>query len=369
MLNASLKTKTADTIVELHTAFRDIRDYREFPNILESELRKLFSVDWLAFYVLGQGPMANSIEINPSLPIDWYEKYVEFYDIDKIRIDSINLPIGGTYIYQMTDGPGKDEEIYLVESIEKYTGAAHFLSLHTAKCATYDSGIVLYRSRENQPFSAYEKQILDYLSPIMVSFTNTMILYSEFDFKRVSIDKLVNSQKTLTFTLNDRLVPVDIPSETESFLNRHFPSVGPGFLPEPIDRWIRCEIAPKGFLANYPGPWIFNMSLPEMDLYCKAHAVFTEMKKLALVVLLIPNNRPEDFSILEMQGLTRREIETLSYLPLGYANKQIAMAMDIEEVTVKKHLKNAAQKLDATGKTDTLYKALQQKDLLETLHL
>jgi DNA-binding NarL/FixJ family response regulator len=54
---------------------------------------------------------------------------------------------------------------------------------------------------------------------------------------------------------------------------------------------------------------------------------------------------------------------------LGYSNKQIAMAMDIEEVTVKKHLKNTAQKLGAVGKTDTLYKTIQKKELLETLHV
>jgi hypothetical protein len=41
--------------------------------------------------------------------------------------------------------------------------------------------------------------------------------------------------------------------------------------------------------------------------------------------------------------------------------------MAMEEVTVKKHLKNAAPRLDALGKTGTLDKALQQKELLETL--
>jgi DNA-binding NarL/FixJ family response regulator len=183
----------------------------------------------------------------------------------------------------------------------------------------------------------------------------------------VAIDKLAGSQKALTITLNDQLIPVDIPKKTKLFIKRHFPLAGRRFVPEPIDQWIRRQIAPKGHLEANSGPWIFNMSLPEMELYCKAYTVFTELNQLALLVLLVPHNRPEDFSILELHGLTKREIETLSYLPLGYTNKQIAMAMDIEEVTVKKHLKNAGEKLDAIGKTDTLYRAIQLKELLETL--
>jgi DNA-binding NarL/FixJ family response regulator len=105
-----------------------------------------------------------------------------------------------------------------------------------------------------------------------------------------------------------------------------------------------------------------------MDLHLKAYTVVTDLKQLVLFVMLIPHNRPMDFSILLSEGLTKREVEAVSYLPLGYSNKQIAMAMDIEEVTVKKHLKNTAQKLGAVGKTDTLYKTIQKKELLETLH-
>jgi len=368
MLTSKLKAKAADAMVELHASIRDISDYREFPLLLESVIRKLFSIDWLAVFAFCQGNRNHNIVAKPSLLIDWHEKYIEFFNLDRIRIDTMNLPVGGTYIYQRDDATIKEEEVYLLETIKKYLDASHFLTIHTAKTAEFDSGIGIYRSDEHHPYTAQDKQFLDYLSPILVSFVHNMTLYSEFDLKRVSIDKLAGSQKALTMSFNDRLEPVDIPKETERFIRRYFPSAGQRFIPDLIDNWISQQIAPKGCLEPNSGPWFIDICLPEMDLHCKAYTVVTDLKQLVLLIMLIPHNRPMDFSILQSEGLTKREVEAVSYLPLGYSNKQIAMAMDIEEVTVKKHLKNTAQKLGAVGKTDTLYKTIQKKELLETLH-
>lgn len=370
MLTSRLKAKAADAIIELHASINDISDFREFPSVLESVTGKLFPLDWLAFFVFGQGGHRNyNIVTKPSLIIDWHHKYVEFFKYDRIRIDTINLPVGGTYLYRRCDATIKEEEVYLLENIKKYTDASHFLSIHTAKTADFDSGFGIYRSDERYPFTAQDKQMLDYLSPVLVSLSHTMMLYSQFDLKRVAIDRLAGMQKALTMSFNDRLNPIDIPKATERFIKRHFPPDGQRAIPEPIDTWIRQQIAPRGCLEANSGPWTVRMHLSDMDLYCKAYTVVTDLKQLALLVLLIPHNRPVDFTIFQTQGLTRRETEALAYLPLGYSNKQIAMAMGIEEVTVKKHLKNAAQKLGAVGKTDTLYEALKKKELLETLHI
>jgi len=73
-----------------------------------------------------------------------------------------------------------------------------------------------------------------------------------------------------------------------------------------------------------------------------------------------------DFSALARIGLSRRELEVLSFLPLGYSNAQIASALEIGEVTVKKHLRNAGEKLGATGKTGILYAAMHRLRELES---
>ena len=188
----------------------------------------------------------------------------------------MNLPVGGTYIYQRDDATIKEEEVYLLETIKKYLDASHFLTIHTAKTAEFDSGIGIYRSDEHHPYTAQDKQFLDYLNPILVSFVHTMTLHSEFDLKRVSIDKLAGSQKALTMSFSDQLEPLDIPKETERFINRYFPSAGQHSIPDPIDNWIRQQIAPKGCLEPNSGPWFNNIYLPELDLHCKAYTVITE---------------------------------------------------------------------------------------------
>jgi DNA-binding CsgD family transcriptional regulator len=80
-----------------------------------------------------------------------------------------------------------------------------------------------------------------------------------------------------------------------------------------------------------------------------------------LVLQIDPHGCSEDFSALTKQGFSAREIETLSYLPLGYTNRQIAMAMGITVDGVKKHLKNLGRKLEATGRSEILYRALWLK--------
>ena len=45
--------------------------------------------------------------------------------------------------------------------------------------------------------------------------------------------------------------------------------------------------------------------------------------------------------------LTARELEVLSYLTMGLANKEIAREIDLQEVTIKLHVKTLCRKLDA----------------------
>lgn len=369
MLSSNLKEKAADAVLDLQAAIRDIKDYREFPILLESAINKLFPIDWLAMGVFGLSNNAYNVATNPCLPFDWNEKYVEIYDIDKIRIDTLNLPVGDTYIYHRAYNPNSGTERQALEIIKKYTDTSQFLTMHCAKTDAFDSAMGLYRTDAKFRFAQHEKQILDYLSPAIVSIFNTMMLYSELDYKRTALDSLLNDHSVLSMILNDKLEPMEIPSKTEMFFKQHFSEAGRCPIPAPVSKWIKDVIAPEGCLKPNTGPWVITLSLADMELVCKAYAVVTELNQWALLIRLMPHHRSITFDALSAIGLTAREIEAVSYLPLGYSNKQIAMAMEIEDVTVKKHLKNASSKLEAVGRTDTLYRAIKKKELLETQRL
>ena len=50
------------------------------------------------------------------------------------------------------------------------------------------------------------------------------------------------------------------------------------------------------------------------------------------------------------EGLTRRELEIVSHIAKGSANKQIALQLDITEQTVKNHVTTIMRKLDAKNR-------------------
>ncbi len=361
----SLKEKAADAIIELHSSVMNISDYNEFPSILESILKKMFHIDWLAMFSFNQEFKGYNIVTNPSLPFNWNKKYAEIYDKDVVRKALFNMEIGGIHLHDTVNKPDNEEETYLFETVKKYTDTSHFLAIHTGKTNSFDSAIGFYRTDARNHFVEDDKKIIEYLSPVLVSISHMMMFYDRFDFKRVAIDDLRNNGNALTMTFNEQLIPIDIPRKTKEFLSRVFSLRNSDVIPDHIKNWIDNTIACNGRLKVNTGPWILKMKLRDMELFCKARIVVTAFSRLALLINFIPHGDLHDFSVLTSIGLTKREAETLSYLPLGYSNKQIALAMDIKEVTVKKHLKNASLKLGALGRTELLYQAIRKKTIFD----
>ncbi len=58
--------------------------------------------------------------------------------------------------------------------------------------------------------------------------------------------------------------------------------------------------------------------------------------------------------------LTRREADVVGYVRRGFANKQIADALAIREDTVKKHLRNAYNKLGVHRRSEIITGAAER---------
>ena len=316
-------------------------------------------IGWPCFS-FGQAGNTYNIVTNPSLPFDWNEKYIDVYDLDMVRLNTLKEKPGKSLIFSGQKSPKCDKDRYLFEFIKKHTDTSHFLALHTAKSEGYDTGVGIYRTDVNFPFSEQDKHVLDLISPIIVSMTRAIMQYADFDLKRIAAEKVRESLNALSITLNYKLEPIDLPEEAIAFFKKHFSTSAANPIPEPINKWIRQTIAPTGILRHTHEPWIYKHPLPDMDLYCKACTIVSSLIQPALLILFYPHGGRIDFSPLKKDGLTQREIEAISYLPLSYTNKQIAMAMDIEEVTAKKHLKTAAEKMETVGRVGVLYEAMKK---------
>ena len=75
----------------------------------------------------------------------------------------------------------------------------------------------------------------------------------------------------------------------------------------------------------------------------------------------IPKDVASQLALRKMrEQLTTREVEVLSELAKGLANKEIADALSISEHTVKDHLKNILGKLQVADRTEAVTTAIQR---------
>lgn len=57
---------------------------------------------------------------------------------------------------------------------------------------------------------------------------------------------------------------------------------------------------------------------------------------------------------------TQRQLEILSLVKEGYANKQIGIVFGISESTVKNHVRRVMERLGATDRTSAVIQAIRQ---------
>ena len=174
------------------------------------------------------------------------------------------------------------------------------------------------------------------------------------------LDHLIDIQSIKPLVFDPGLLLTDVPGATKRYLQLTHHKDDDSIL-QPFYGWIDDEIAPKGTLQPGTGPWDKIFKFGDVTIKCEAHIINGHSGRPFLFVQLQEQPRTENFSVLKHFNLTQREIEVLEYLPLGYTNWQIAAAMGIQPVSVKKHLKNLAAKLHASGRTEILYQALKAK--------
>jgi DNA-binding NarL/FixJ family response regulator len=62
----------------------------------------------------------------------------------------------------------------------------------------------------------------------------------------------------------------------------------------------------------------------------------------------------------EMENLSEREIEVLSYVAQGYPDKEIAQLLSLSNGTVRTHLRNTYRKLHVRSRTEAMAKYLRK---------
>ncbi|GAB5467359.1 MAG: response regulator transcription factor [Rhodospirillales bacterium] len=75
---------------------------------------------------------------------------------------------------------------------------------------------------------------------------------------------------------------------------------------------------------------------------------------------MIPNRMEGDEVVRTDKRLSPRERQVLERLAQGASNKEIAYSLEIKETTVKLHLRNLGDKLDARNRTEIVIRAMER---------
>jgi DNA-binding CsgD family transcriptional regulator len=126
-----------------------------------------------------------------------------------------------------------------------------------------------------------------------------------------------------------------------------------------LREWVKQTGLMHDKIKSFNGARLEHLILDSYSLECYAYKLGDH-----ILINFKHHASGEAFAVLEKCGLTGREIQVLSYLRFGYSNRQIATAINIREVTVKKHIGHIGYKLDAVGRTMILRRAEQRKRLL-----
>jgi two-component system, NarL family, nitrate/nitrite response regulator NarL len=72
-----------------------------------------------------------------------------------------------------------------------------------------------------------------------------------------------------------------------------------------------------------------------------------------------PSGAIEGLKIVGAEVLTPRELEVAAMLVKGASNKEIARSLDLQEVTVKLHVRNLCRKLETKNRTQIAVRLAQ----------
>ena len=130
-------------------------------------------------------------------------------------------------------------------------------------------------------------------------------------------------------------------------------SVGPlrsnGELPEPLASWVERQRSRPAAAAGR----VFGHGERRLRIRFVAASDSTELD-----ALLVEGRRPPPaVESLRALGLTQREAEVLELMATGRSNAEIASALTISRLTVKKHAEHIYTKLGVTGRAEAIARA------------
>ena len=341
MSNLNLNLKTANAIIKLNSYFKDLKNFKEFPIILETVLKNYIPIDWLAMYQASHD-IVQTVTTNKALPFSWNELYSKIEPYDSFKKATLKLSPGIALLGKEIYNPFIETDYFVLEYVKKHTDTVNFMTMPTIKAAQESIVFGCYNTDGKKAFTQTDKSFLEQLSPIIISASNIMLLYKQFDFQKVTFDHLRKAQSHNYIILDKNLKIIDFPTKTMNFLQEIFKNKNLTFLPKQISDWIDKTLPGIRFksICEEPTTYKFNLKHGTFILYTY------QIEKYFLMRFIFQKHCLVNKKTLP---LTNMENKILKSLKKGLIVKEIADQFALSERGVNFHKYNIVKKLKAAN--------------------
>ena len=325
-----MREQTARAIIEVNEAITAADNLQELSDTLFSTLSNRLKLEWLALYNIFPRDTKLNATVSGKPPAMLTQQTPEF--IKPLRASMNCAPGTGRTLTELN------------HPSEVHSQAAALVMTLTSSPVSHRLCLVL-NGQDTDPLNA---ELLHGIRPLIGACCQAILERRQADLRAaLNPDDLLRPY----ILIDPQGALVDFSPASMALLQGVYLDQELNQLPLEIASWIKQAInqAPHDCAENL---LIFRR------IGLRLKTVLLDGGQSFYLLHLIDKRSPDDFSPLCDCGLTAREIEVLNYLPTGYSNAQIAMALGIKEITVKKHLKTIGDKLGASGKTEILYTAL-----------
>lgn len=348
----------SDTVIDLHRPLLLLGDFDEAPELLRSVLAKHLPSDWAAIYCLTTANEIEKIFTSPGVRCDWAKLYPAIRKFIRWAPLVREGEPGEIFLFQDFLDPNNEQDLFSKTVVEESTGAFHALHMPIAKTHGHRVFLGLYRNDRERIYTQEEVAFVEKVSPIILTWAQALVRLREGTIRQIGSQFLLAKEQVRALLLDRHLCDVMWTKDALSLIIARIGSDWRELLLPRLREWIKRTGWMLDERKDAGRPWPEHLILDSHSLACCAYPLDSH------ILITFKSHSSEPFNVLGKCGLTTREIQVLGYLPLGYTNRQIASAMNIREVTVKKHMGHIGHKLNAVGRTAIMRQAEVLKSLL-----
>lgn len=291
---------------------------------------------------------------------EFLDEYKTHYsDSDPMRRMAYRLPAGKTAVIEEVIDKANQAHLDVWALFQNEFG---FTDALIAKCSESPNGqFIMNLFRKNgQDFSRDEREMLEGILPFIAKNILALLDYERMKLAQKGLERLFHYYYLAGFIIEENGLMLYNSPNFYNFLRPHVEgfTLGAYGLPSPLSDWLDTLQYPDEKSPLMQSPQFFHMKTKAGGLRAIARMIHVIDRPCLLLGTQSAMKRIS-FAPLIKRGLTKKEIEVLEYVPDGLTSVEIGEKLHCSEITIKKHLQSAAEKLGTIGRNETAFEALK----------